>query len=175
MKEADGIGRAEVKAVYEGQEGDVFQLMMGQQIHVGGFRSTMDLAERAGIGAGDRGVDLCCGNGAGMRALVRFREVASMIGVEAAEKMAEHARRACREEGLEDRIEVCCADACASGLPDGEADFVWGEDAWCYVPDKEKLVAEAGRLLRPGGTVAFTDWVEGPTGLAEAEAEGLLR
>ena len=33
-------------------------------------------------------------------------------------------------------------DACETGLPAGEADFVWGEDAWCYVPDKAKLVAE---------------------------------
>ena len=43
------------------------------------------------------------------------------------------------------------------------ADFVWGEDAWCYVDDKPALIGEAARLLRPGGVIAFTDWVEGPT------------
>ncbi len=80
----------------------------------------------------------------------------------------------CAEEGLADRIEFKLADVCASGLPDGQADFVWGEDAWCYVEDKAKLVAEAARLVKPGGTIAFTDWVEGPAGLSDEEAETFL-
>ncbi|MBE7558573.1 methyltransferase domain-containing protein [bacterium] len=64
-------------------------------------------------------------------------------------------------------------DVCDSGLPDGCADFVWGEDAWCYVEDKGRLVAEAARLVRTGGVIAFTDWLEGP-GLSDAEADRLL-
>ena len=67
------------------------------------------------------------------------------------------------------------ADACATGLPPDLSDFVWAEDAWCYVEDKPGLVAEAARLVRPGGTIAFTDWVEGPRGLARSEAEQLMR
>jgi SAM-dependent methyltransferase len=66
------------------------------------------------------------------------------------------------------------ADACQSGLPSSSADFVWGEDAWCYVTDKPKLIAEAARLVRPGGVIAFTDWVEGPAELSEAEAQRFL-
>lgn len=66
-------------------------------------------------------------------------------------------------------------DATATDLPDGQADFVWGEDAWCYVVDKPGLVAEAVRLTRPGGVIAFTDWVEGPAGLSDDEAEHVLQ
>jgi SAM-dependent methyltransferase len=51
---------------------------------------------------------------------------------------------------------------------------VWGEDAWCYVEDKAKLAAEAARLVKPGGTIAFTDWVEGPAGLSDEEATTFL-
>jgi len=65
-------------------------------------------------------------------------------------------------------------DACATGLPSATADFVWGEDAWCYVPHKATLVAEAARLVRPAGTIAFTDWVEGPAELSEDEAQKTL-
>jgi len=39
---------------------------MAEQIHIGGFESSMDLAERAGIGAGMQGADLRCASGAGM-------------------------------------------------------------------------------------------------------------
>ncbi len=83
MKTTEKIGLSDVNAVYDGAEGDLWELLMGQQIHIGGFKASMDLAERAGIGAGQRGVDLCCCSGAGMRFLVRFRGVASMIGVDA--------------------------------------------------------------------------------------------
>jgi ubiquinone/menaquinone biosynthesis C-methylase UbiE len=174
MKSIKGIGLSNVKEVYDGAEGDLWELLMGQQIHIGGFKSSMDLAERAGIGAGQRGVDLCCCNGAGMRFLVRFRDVASMTGVDATKTVVERGRARCEEERLADRVQFKLADVCDSGLPEAEADFVWGEDAWCYVEDKPKLIAEAARIVKPGGTIAFTDWVEGPTGLSDDEAQRFL-
>ena len=48
---------ADVQAVYNGPEGRLWELIMGEQIHVGGLVSSMDLAARAGIQAGWRGVD----------------------------------------------------------------------------------------------------------------------
>ena len=175
MKSISEIGLAEVQGVYSGPEGDLWELIMGEQIHIGGFASSMDLAEKAGIGAGMKGVDLCCCNGAGMRFLVRFRDVASMHGVDATATVIDRCRQRCQEPGIAGRVECTLADVCDSGLPDASVDFVWGEDAWCYVVDKSKLIAEAARLVKPGGTIAFTDWVEGPAGLTDAEAERFLR
>jgi SAM-dependent methyltransferase len=174
MKSIEGVGLRDVQAVYDGAEGDLWELIMGEQIHIGGFKSSMALAERAGVGAGMKGVDLCCCNGAGMRFLVRFRNVASMQGVDATPTVVARGRRRCEEEGLADRIRFVQADVLASGLESGAADFVWGEDAWCYVVDKGKLVAEAARLVRPGGTIAFTDWIEGSRGMTDAEAARFL-
>jgi SAM-dependent methyltransferase len=148
---------------------------MGEQIHIGGMTSSTDLAERAGISEGSTGVDLCCCNGAGMRFLVRFRNVARMTGVDATERVVERGRRRTEQEGFSDRIRFVVGDATNTGLPEGSADFVWGEDAWCYVEDKGHLIAEAARLVRPGGTVAFTDWVAGAQPLDAEEAERYLR
>lgn len=174
-KRIDGIGLSDVQGVYGGPEGDLWELIMGEQIHIGGFTSSMDLAATAGIGAGMKGVDLCCCNGAGMRFLTRFRGVAAMTGVDATPTVVERGRLRCQEEGLADRISFVLADACSSGLPALAADFVWGEDAWCYVVDKRKLVSEAARIVRSGGTIAFTDWVEGPAGLSADEAVRYLK
>jgi len=165
---------AEVVSVYSGTQGDFMQLLFGQQLHIGGMKASIDLAERAGVGAGFNGVDLCCCNGAGMRFLVRSRNVASMVGVDATEVVVERGQRLTREEGLEDRIRFILADACQSGLPSASADFVWSEDAWCYVVDKPRLIAEAARIVRSGGVIAFTDWVEGPAGLSDSEAQRFL-
>jgi len=175
MHSTSAIGLADVRQVYSGAEGDLWELLMGQQIYIGGMRSSSDLAERAKIGAGMRGVDLCCCNGAGMRFLVRFCGVASMTGVDATRTVVERGRARCKAEGLDDRSTLVLGDACATGLPDASVDFVWGEDAWCYVEDKPRLVTEAARLVRPGGTIAFTDWVEGAKGLSGAEVERFLR
>jgi SAM-dependent methyltransferase len=175
MKSIDGVGLTDVTSVYGGPQGDLYALLLGQQLHVGGMRASIDLAERAEIGAGLRGTDLCCGTGGGIRVLLRFRNVASMVGVDATERNIERGRQQCREEGLADRVAFVVADACQSGLPAASADFVWGEDAWCYVTDKPNLIAEAARLVRPGGVIAFTDWVEGPVELSDAEAQQCLR
>ena len=174
MKTMENIGLKEVQGVYSGPEGELWELIMGEQIHIGGFASSMDLAEKAGIGSGMKGVDLCCCNGAGMRFLVRFRDVAGMRGVDATSHVVEQGRQRCKQEGLSNKIEFILADVCDSGLEDASADFIWGEDAWCYVVDKEKLISEAARIVRPGGTIAFTDWIEGPKGLSDTEAERFL-
>jgi SAM-dependent methyltransferase len=135
----------------------------------------MDLAKRAGIGAGMLGIDLCCCSGAGMRFLVKFCNVAAMRGVDATIKVVERGRQRCQAAGLDQKIKFTLADVCANGLPSASADFIWGEDAWCYVVDKPALIAAAARLVKPGGTIAFTDWVEGAAGLDDRQAERFLR
>lgn len=170
----------DVQNVYSGPEGRLWSLIMGEQVHIGGLQSSMALAERAGIGAGTAGsgmtgIDLCCCTGAGMRFLVQLRGVAKMTGVDFTPQVIETGRRRCAEEGLDGRVQFIHADVCASGLPTADCDFVWGEDAWCYVEDKARLIAEAARLARPQGVIAFTDWMTGQQALSESESERLLR
>jgi sarcosine/dimethylglycine N-methyltransferase len=174
MKAIRNIGLENVQAVYSGPEGDLWELVMGEQIHIGGFQSSMDLAKRAGIQAGTQGIDLCCCSGAGMRFLVKFCGVKAMQGVDATTKVVERGRQRCQAVGLDKQISFTLVNVCATALPAAGADFVWGEDAWCYVVDKPKLIAEAARLVKPGGLIAFTDWVEGPAGLTQQEAERFL-
>lgn len=175
MKKAPAIQLADVQAVYSGPEGRLWQLLMGEQIHIGGFASSTDLAQRANITAGQQGVDLCCCLGAGMRFLLRFTHAAKMTGVDATRAMLNLGRQRAAEEGLTDRMLFVETDVCATGLPANSFDFVWGEDAWCYVENKSQLIAEAARLVKPGGTIAFTDWLEGPVEMNDTEAERFLK
>ncbi len=174
MKSLAGISLADVQAVYSGPEGELWELLMGEQIHLGGLESSRELAAAAGIGPGMAGADLCCCTGAGMRFLVRYCGVSRMTGVDATPAVIAKGRTRNQAAGLAGQIEFVLADASATPLENGALDFVWGEDAWCYVVDKQALVAEAVRLVRPGGVIAFTDWVEGPAGLSDAEAQRWL-
>jgi ubiquinone/menaquinone biosynthesis C-methylase UbiE len=174
MQTATQIHLGDVQAVYSGPEGRLWELLMGEQIHIGGLQSSMDLAERAGLAEGWRGVDLCCASGAGVRFLLRFRKAAHMTGVDATAAMLSLARMRTPAEDFSDRVAFVEADACATGLDAGCFDFVWGEDAWCYVENKPQLITETVRLLKSSGTVAFTDWMEGPMPMTADEARRFL-
>jgi SAM-dependent methyltransferase len=65
-----------------------------------------------------------------------------------------HARR------LDERVALREGDATALGLPDASADFVVAVQTYSYVPDIVAAIAEAARVLRPGGRLGVleTDW-----------------
>ncbi|MBF0252867.1 MAG: methyltransferase domain-containing protein [Candidatus Omnitrophica bacterium] len=169
MKIVNHPSLSQIQDVYSGPEGDLWELIMGEQIHIGGFASSMKLAENAGICEGMKGLDLCCCSGAGMRFLARFKNVLSMKGVDATEKVIARGIERNQKEGFKEKIDFVLAEATHTGLPSEQADFVWGEDAWCYVENKKKLIEEAVRLVKPSGIIAFTDWVKGPKAIQENE------
>src|ERR1700744_927996 len=43
-------------------------------------------------------------------------------------------------------------------LPDASVDAVVSQEALLHVPDKRRTLAEAFRILKPGGRIAFTAW-----------------
>ena len=92
-----------------------------------------------------------------------------MLGVDATTRWSSAGGRAARKR-VSRIVSSSRSATCATVDSEGRADFVWGEDAWCYVVDKAKLVAEAARLVKPSGTIAFTDWMEGPAAMSDEEA-----
>ncbi len=173
MKKLD-MPLTKVNEVYDGPEGKLWELIMGEQIHAGGFQSSMDLARRADIAPGMKVLDLCSALGAGVRFLVRNFDVEG-FGLDGTRTMHEEALRRAKEDGLDGKTEFKFGDVTDIPWPDGTFDAVWGEDAWCYVIDKAQLVREARRVLKPGGIIAFTDWIEGAKGLSDEEAERINR
>ena len=67
-------------------------------------------------------------------------------------------------------MQIIEGDVTRTGLPTESFDVVVSQEAFLHVPDKAAAVAEAFRLLRPGGRLAFTDWiVHRPLSSHEAE------
>lgn len=168
MKEKSGKTLADVQAVYSGAEGTLWEMLMGEQIHVGGAASSEELAQLAGIREDQKVLDLCSALGAGLRFLVRSYGVRG-CGLDGTRHMIEEARRRTEADGLSEMIEHRLGNVEQIPWEDRSFDVVWGEDAWCYVENKPAMISEAARVLKSGGTIAFTDWTEGPSGLAEED------
>lgn len=164
------VGIENVNEVYDGPGGILWELLMGEQIHVGGAEETDALARKAGIGAESHVLDVCSALGGPARYLAQ-NYGCRVTGLDATTRMIEEAKRRTAEAGLASRITFEQGNALDMPFRSGTFDVVWGQDAWCYVTDKERLIQECARVAKLGGAIAFTDWLEtGPMGDQEWEA-----
>ena len=104
--------------------------------------------------AGRDWVDVGCGTGALTSTILRDADPASVVGVEPSEAFAGYAR----EHVTDPRAEFHVAGAAALPLPDGSADVLVSGLVLNFVPDQPAALAEARRVVRPGGTVAAYVW-----------------
>jgi SAM-dependent methyltransferase len=81
---------ADVTAAYEGAVGIIWEMLMGEQIHVGGGEETDLLARRAGVHAGTRVLDVLSGLGGPARHLARTYG-ATVTGLDATGRMVSEA------------------------------------------------------------------------------------
>lgn len=104
----------------------------------------------AGAGPGMRALDLCCGPGLITGALVRAG--ATTTGLDFSPAMLDLAREAVPEATL--------VEGDAGDLPfdNGVFDIVTIGFGLPHVPDPEAVLAEAHRVLAPGGRIAFSTW-----------------
>src|SRR4051812_36263831 len=111
------------------------------------------------IGAGSRCVEIGCGTGAVTRALAELPAVASVVGIDPSPFFLEQARQlAARQLAHEgERVEFVEGDARAVPLPDDSVDVVVFYTTLCHVLGPERALAEAHRMLRPGGVLAAFD------------------
>jgi len=126
------------------------------QDHYGGLAANDALAQRAGIGKATRVADFCAGLGGPARYLA-YRYGADVTGIELTPARVKGAQELTRRAGLQDRVRVIEGNVMQVPLSDASIDVVVSQEALLHVPDKRRVLAEAFRILKGGGRIAFTD------------------
>lgn len=134
------------------------ELFAHDQDHYGGLGANDALAKYAHIGRDTKVVDFCAGLGGPARYFAH-RYGAFVTGIELTPARVMGAAELTRRVRLEDRVQVIEGDVTNVSLPSASQDAVVSQEALLHVPDIARAFAEAYRLLRPGGRLAFTNWV----------------
>lgn len=158
------ISREQILARLSAQRGnldalapeDLFPL---DQDHYGGLQVVDALAQRAGIGPQRQVADFCAGLGGPARYLAH-KYGAVVTCIELNPDRAPGAWDLTRRVGLAGRVRVVRGDVMRVPLAGDSMDAVISQEALLHVPDKRAALAEAFRILKRGGRLAFTDWAE---------------
>jgi ubiquinone/menaquinone biosynthesis C-methylase UbiE len=159
MKNHIDINIAEVSEAYTGPVGELWEMLMGEEIHIGGPMATRELAVMAGIQKDDQVLDICSALGGPARHLAT-EFGCHVTGIDATPAMVEEATRRAVAAGFDGQVAFRWGNALDLPFRASSFDTVWGQDAWCYVTDKARLIREAARVTKTGGTIAFTDWIQ---------------
>ncbi|HVW81522.1 MAG TPA: methyltransferase domain-containing protein [Mycobacteriales bacterium] len=146
-----------------------WRLIFGDELHYGVFDDPGDdLATATGrltslmvdtaaaITAGAEVLDV--GSGTGVIACgLGAERGARILGITTSEVGVESGRARASELGVADRVRFEQRDGTANGLPDSTFDVVWVLESSHLMRQRERLIAECARVLRPGGRICLCD------------------
>lgn len=135
-------------------------LLAFDQFHIGGADQTRAMARAAGVLSGDRVLDIGCAIGGSAR-LLAAEYGATVTGLDAVEPFVQVARQLTSRTDLADRVTFVHGAAPTMPFEEKSFDIVWVQLVLMNIPNKETFFGACARLLRPGGTLALLDVVQG--------------
>jgi len=132
------------------------------QDHYGGEAAVLDLAAAVGLQDGDRVIDICAGVGGPSRLLAEKFSHARFLAFDLNGGRCRGAHRLNALVGMDRQIDVVQGDAQGMPFADNSLDIALSQEAFLHIPDKQAVLNETARILRPGGRLGFTDLIAGP-------------
>ncbi len=112
------------------------------------------LVKHAGIRAGQKVLDVCCGTG--VVSVTAARLGARVTALDLTPELLQRAR----ENAAIGNVDVAWHEGDVEALPFGDASFdsVLSQFGHIFAPRPEVAIREMLRVLKPGGTIAFSTW-----------------
>ncbi|MZR13741.1 methyltransferase domain-containing protein [Maritimibacter sp. DP07] len=169
-----GTEEADIRDVtetyYDSDDADTFYSTIwgGEDLHIGRYATTSDIRGASDLAIDamidalpelkpqSRVLDLGAGYGGAMRTLVR-KTGCEAVCLNISETQNEYNLGKVRAARLLDKISI--RHGAFEDVPeaDDSCDVVWSQDAFLHSDQRDKVLAEAWRVLKPGGHLIFTD------------------
>ena len=104
-----------------------------------------------------RVLDAGCGVGGSAVWLAREYGV-RVVGITPVASQVERARRYAREQAVDHLVTFEDQDYLHTRFADASFDAIWALESVCHAPDKRAFLAEARRLLKPGGRLGIVEY-----------------
>lgn len=131
-------------------------LQQYDQDHYGGVEANDALAKLAAIDSECHVLDVCCGLGGPSRYLAH-NYGCQVTGIDFTNSRVIGAKNLTHMVKLDHLVEFQNANALDLPFEDKTFDIVMSQEAFCHIPNKDQLIAECVRVLKPGGKIVFTD------------------
>jgi ubiquinone/menaquinone biosynthesis C-methylase UbiE len=136
-------------------------LWQWDQDHYGGLPAVEALARRAAIAPGMAVLDVCAGLGGPARFLAH-RFGVRVTGVDLTHSRCAAGARLTALVRLGPVVRHVRGDAQVLPFRAGVFDAAVSQEGLLHVADKEAVLAECARVLKPGARLAFSDWIARP-------------
>ncbi|MDA1331630.1 MAG: class I SAM-dependent methyltransferase [Proteobacteria bacterium] len=135
------------------------------EFHIGGRGATIELATMAQLRTGDKVLDI--GSGLGGPARTLAEEFGAIVeGVDLTHEFCVVANELTRMTGLTEKAKFFQGDALNLPGEPNSYDVVWTQQSCMNIDDKDRMLSEAFRVLKPGGTYVFQEVLAGAQGSA---------
>lgn len=156
------------QAYYDGPASEIYRNIWQDNMHMGippyegaSLQEAMDntnrvMAEAAGISSSDRVLDLGCGYGSTARYLASTYGC-TVVGNTIGNEELRLARERAEKSDASHLLTFEWGDFHNVEYADASFDVVWSQEAFLHGADKSKILSECYRVLKPGGTLIFSD------------------
>jgi ubiquinone/menaquinone biosynthesis C-methylase UbiE len=129
--------------------------------------------------SGKKVLDIGCGSGGAAIHLIKNHGAKSVLGIDTESLVIQRAEELAVKYNLSSLANFCCVKPGTLDIPDESIDLVFSKEVFLHIPDKDDLIKDIYRVLKPGGLIAVSDWMRIDDNLPSMqmqeyiEAEGL--
>ena len=109
--------------------------------------------------SGKKILDIGCGSGGISVSMLRDYGARNVIGIDVEDDVCRAAQERVVRAGLERNIEIKKVVPGPLEFSDSTFDIVFSKDSIVHIEDKERLVIDIFRILKPGGYFLASDWL----------------
>lgn len=147
---------------------EAWSLLLGEELHYGVFRNgdealpeatrelTRVMVDAARLEPGNRVLDVGCGTG-GPACYLASEHGVHVVGITTSDVGVQQGRIRAQAEGVADLVTFDNRDGMANGFPDDSFDRVWVLESSHLMRDRDALIRECARVVRPGGRISLCD------------------